>query len=371
MHGFFRRNEPPTIKKILKKVRDNLAARFPYGQSTLHIILRKLGFKYGRRPGKSLHVMERADIALWRVAYLKDIRKYRQEQRHIVYLDETWFNCNEVPGRVWQDAVVQGNPRLAKHPSSDLTFGLQAACSRGKRLIVVNAIDRSGLVQDALLVFQSKNPVAPEDYHKDMDAYNFEKWFREKLLPNIEPHSVIVMDNAPYHSRKENSLPSNVRKEDAITRLTNMGFFTFLESCGERIDPATVTKKQILDSWKRHRSRFEYYVVDKMAKDAGHVVLRLPPYHCVFNPIELLWAYQKDIARKDGCERTASEAIATCETAFTQIPTADLGKYFDHIIAEEEKYWPTAALPTCDVNPLIIPLYDDESDSDEPGSSEM
>ena len=37
------------------------------------------------------------------------------------------------------------------------------------------------------------------------------------------------------------------------------------------------------------------YRVDKLAKAAGHEIIRLPPYHCKFNPIELLWAYMKVI----------------------------------------------------------------------------
>ncbi|CAH4034426.1 unnamed protein product [Pieris brassicae] len=32
------------------------------------------------------------------------------------------------------------------------------------------------------------------------------------------------------------------------------------------------------------------YVIDEMAKAAGVEVLRLPPYHCELNPIELVWA---------------------------------------------------------------------------------
>ncbi len=35
------------------------------------------------------------------------------------------------------------------------------------------------------------------------------------------------------------------------------------------------------------------YRVDEMAKAAGHEVVRLPPYHCTFNPIELVWADEK------------------------------------------------------------------------------
>ena len=32
------------------------------------------------------------------------------------------------------------------------------------------------------------------------------------------------------------------------------------------------------------------YAVDEMAKASGHEVVRLPPYHCELNPIELAWS---------------------------------------------------------------------------------
>ena len=35
------------------------------------------------------------------------------------------------------------------------------------------------------------------------------------------------------------------------------------------------------------------YAVDEMAKASGHEVVRLPPYHCELNPIELAWSQVK------------------------------------------------------------------------------
>lgn len=48
-----------------------------------------------------------------------------------------------------------------------------------------------------------------------MDSNNFIKWLQEKLLPNIPNKSIIVMDNAPYHSKDSNKVPTTAaRKED-------------------------------------------------------------------------------------------------------------------------------------------------------------
>ena len=39
------------------------------------------------------------------------------------------------------------------------------------------------------------------------------------------------------------------------------------------------------------------YVIDEIAKAAGHKVVRLPPYHCELNPIEMAWAQVKGYIR--------------------------------------------------------------------------
>ena len=40
-----------------------------------------------------------------------------------------------------------------------------------------------------------------EDYYDSMNAEAYESWFQKRLCPNLEPDSVIVIDNASYHSR--------------------------------------------------------------------------------------------------------------------------------------------------------------------------
>jgi len=39
-------------------------------------------------------------------------------------------------------------------------------------------------------------------------------------------------------------------------------------------------------------------VLDELAKTSGHVVVRLPPYHDHYNPIELIWARIKGNVRQ-------------------------------------------------------------------------
>ena len=54
------------------------------------------------------------------------------------------------------------------------------------------------------------------DYHDEMTADHFEEWFATKLLPNVPANSLIIMDNATYHSRRSDPVPVKSRtKKDA------------------------------------------------------------------------------------------------------------------------------------------------------------
>jgi hypothetical protein len=49
-------------------------------------------------------------------------------------------------------------------------------------------------VPNALLVWKSKQ--ATGDYQYQKNKHNYYKWVQEKLIPNIIPKSVAVLDNA-------------------------------------------------------------------------------------------------------------------------------------------------------------------------------
>ena len=55
-------------------------------------------------------------------------------------------------------------------------------------------------------MFQSEK--ATGDYHDEMKSKHFEEWFHDSLMPNIPPKSLIVIDIAPYHSRRLEPVPT-------------------------------------------------------------------------------------------------------------------------------------------------------------------
>lgn len=126
-----------------------------------------------------------------------------------------------------------------------------------------------------------------------------------------------------------------------------------------------MTMSFIFSLCREYRPQFDRYVVDETAKQYGHEVLRLPPYHCVLNPIELLWGCQKAMIRNEKTTRTVKEALQSCRKWFAEIPKDDLRAYFDHVQREEERFWKIDGLTDFTVPPLIIPLFDDDSDDSE------
>ena len=81
--------------------------------------------------------------------------------------------------------------------TDDEQSGLKIAVSKG-RVVVIHAGGENGFVQYALVMCKSRSNQG--DYHSDMNSKMYEKWIREKLVPNLEDQSMLVIDNTPYHT---------------------------------------------------------------------------------------------------------------------------------------------------------------------------
>ena len=86
---------------------------------------------------------------------------------------------------------------------------------KGERFIIVHAGTKDGFIPNAKDVSKGKNASA------DMNHENFEKWVDENLLPNLPENSVVILDNAPYHTVQEDRcLTMATKKADIIAWLT-------------------------------------------------------------------------------------------------------------------------------------------------------
>lgn len=291
--------------------------------------------------------MERNDIINWRRKYLKSIRKFRSEGRPIYYLDETWLNEGHTKGKIWVDteiidkrqAFVQG-----------LSTGLKNPTGKGRRLIILHIGSEDGFVNNCLLVFEGKKS---SDYHEEMNANIFEKWFSD-MLHKLPDNAVIVMDNASYHSRRSEKIPTQSSKKKEMQEWLASKNIEYSEN---------MVRSELLTLIKSNKEKYVQYVTDELARKANKTVLRLPPYHCELNPIELIWAQIKNEVASNNVTFKLSNAKILLQNAIQNV-TADKWKNcIKHVIAEEEKMFKLDGLVDDLQEPFIIQLGND-SDTD-------
>jgi transposase len=271
VHSIWFRREIPTIDKIHQAVSadDNLPS---ISRTNLFHLLKDLDFRYCKRSRNSA-MAEKNEIVDWRRMYLENIKKYREDGRHIYFLDETWVNAGDCTSKTWVDTTV-GSHRDAF--LKGLSTGAVNPSGKGKRLIVLHIGSEDGFLPGGLLCFESKKNTS--DYHDEMNGDTFREWM-EGILPLLKPNSVIVVDNAFYHSVTIDKAPSShTLKADIIK---------WLENKGEVINHSMVIP-QLLLRVKRLKPLHKKYVIDELVKANNHTILRLPPYHCELNPIELV-----------------------------------------------------------------------------------
>ncbi|XP_026670214.1 uncharacterized protein LOC113464471 [Ceratina calcarata] len=247
----------------------------------MYRVLKRLQFKFMTRRRNSA-LIDKDNIVAWRQQYLSNIAEYRSEGRPIYYLDKTWINSGDCHKRIWHNTTITCPTNAAQR---GLSTGIPEPSGKGKRLIIGHVGSSDGFLGGALLCFQSKKEV--DDYHSEMNGDTFFTWFRG-FLPMLKDRAVIVMDNAPYHSVKAEKYPNfSWKKNDIISWLLRKR--EILE--GHHVK---VTLLTLVEKYKRPGDN---YVIDAFTSQFGHTVLRLPPYHCELNPIEMAWAQIKSYIR--------------------------------------------------------------------------
>lgn len=347
-HSFYFEKQIPTLDKIMAEMQkdENIPS---LSKTTLWRVLRKMNFGYEKLQNRKSLLVEKDEIICWRRRYLRAVRKYRRDNVNIYYLDETWLNEGYTVGKIWQDKNITSSRQAFLEGWST---GIKAPSGKGKRLIITHIGSKNGFVKGGLLAFQSKKT---GDYHEDMNADVFEEYFGQ-MLDLIPPQSVIVMDNATYHSRKLEKVPtSSWRKSDIIQWLT-------LKEISHEGD---MIKKELLEIVNLNKPPYTKYVIDEMALKKNITVLRLPPYHCELNPIELVWAQVKGFVAKRNTTFKLKDVESIFQEALKQVDSEKWSKCVEHVIKEEARMWELDRMVDETIEPLIISLDpNDDSTTD-------
>ena len=162
-----------------------------------------------------------------RILYLRELRKIIKEQgsANVVYLDESGFEPTAHRNYGWaiRGKKVHGERSGNSRPRTSLI-----AAKRGKQIL------------------------APVLFEGSTDSVWFNDWLENHLFKELRPKSTIIMDNAPFHKKKD------------IREITSRN---------------------------------------------GHHVLFLPPYSPDFNPIEQDFANIKKIRAYDNDNSTLHDIV--------------------------------------------------------------
>ncbi|XP_076621619.1 uncharacterized protein LOC143342022 [Colletes latitarsis] len=227
--------------------------------------------------------------------------------------------------------------------------------SASHRFIIVHAGGKAGFINGAKLMFKARSETG--DYNGQMNGENFQRWIQEKLLPNISENTIIIMDNAPYHSVQINKPPSKYTTKPKMIEWLTKNNIPFAES---------MLRYELYELIENNKSKGKTYKIDEILKAHGPTMLRLPPYMCELNPIELIWAQVKRKVRENNPSTlTSAQLYKLTDDAINSISPEDWVKCCEHVEKLEKQYWEKDNL----LDSMMAELTIEDSNSETESSS--
>ena len=302
------------IRDFLKETSTNE----PFHIATLARTLNRWGFEFGKGT-RSQHLKEKDHVIAARQRYLRKKRDNRTSGidtdtiRPEVYLDESYVNKNHSNDFIWY--------------SDEDGPWVQKPTGKGERLIIINAITKSGWVSGSKLVFKSTRKTG--DYHGQMNWDLFKKWFTEMLLANISKNSLIIMDNASYHNTlAEHSPPTPLCSKKKILDWLDQNKIYCRDDC---------LKPELVEILKKLAPE-PLYAIDEIARSHGHEVIRTPPYHPELQPIETCWGVVKNHVARN-CDFTMNNLIEQLDSGFDKVTAKTCAKIIAKVRKIEDEFW--------------------------------
>ena len=111
------------------------------------------------------------------------------------------------------------------------------------------------------------------------------QWFK-KLLEKLKQPSLIIMDNASYHTCLPSTAPKNIHK------MAKNDMRALLEKHGVPTDPSDL-REDVMQRLREWRATSIPPAVVSAAREQGHEVLFTPPRMCELQPIERVFGIVK------------------------------------------------------------------------------
>ena len=129
---------------------------------------------------------------------------------------------------------------------------------------------------------------------------------------------------------------------------------------------SSLKKPQLYDIIKMHKPRNLKYRIDDLAKEYGHEIIRLPPYHCDLNPEELIWANIKGYVARNNNNFNMTSMKSLFDETVDHVSQTDWQNAIKHVLDVENSYWTNDHICDIEIEQVLIKLGEDsatESDS--------
>ncbi|CAG0879945.1 unnamed protein product [Darwinula stevensoni] len=213
VYAMYAETECPTRDSILARLKkegeDGENFHFPYGRTSLqHILWQELGFKVKKFDRKEMVMLK-------------------------PHVQAALYDTHDLVRKGWSDGSREC---LLSHPQS-----------RGKKIIILHTGSAAGWLPNTLLLSSWNITESGADCHSDMNSSLFEIWVKKMLLENLQGDCVVVMDNAPYHPRRIDGIPTKSSSRSDIMKFLGEHDVIVLEDQWMKVVGIKPTKAMLLD----------------------------------------------------------------------------------------------------------------------------
>ena len=310
---FYRNGTQLTRSKVYQKYRQEYPDEPIISLHTVGRILNDQGFKYRKTKVNTNLLQEKEYFQKWKALFFLKRRELLNKGCKFYYTYETWHDISDCQTKLWKCKTEPGTQ-------------VQQRKTRGSRFILCHIGSSDGFVAGAEKIVYDKD----QAFHKTTTESFYEEWISEIASKGlIKPNSVIVMDNASYHSPKKFLTPKPKWTKERIIEFI-LNFCKPNPSITRAVmQQRQFTKKKLLDYVEKQNIQ-PPLAVEKFLKKFRITILRLPPYNWQFNPIEFALSGVKKKIRRRSILVQSEENVRSLFDKEIAIESTNWKSYFDH-----------------------------------------
>jgi hypothetical protein len=173
-----------------------------------------------------------------------------------------------------------------------------------------------------------------------------------------------------FNSSSDNQVFASPRKQEApSTNSRKSEIADWLKKKNIIVDP-TETRAELLQRVQPLKT-CKIYELDQIANERGHQVIQLPPYHCQYNPTELIWV---QVNRKVA-DRNKTFKLADVERLMSdvtdRVTAEDWQKCVRHAERLQENYFVKECSRDSIIEPTVINTRASDTDNEEEPESDQ